>query len=61
MFEIRIICEPDDADLLSQTLAAVFDTGPARQYPTRDRKRTRLYFTAEHRPNASTDNTIREH
>ncbi|WLW53242.1 hypothetical protein [Streptomyces sp. YU58] len=47
MFEIRVICEPDDADRVSQTLATAFDTGPARQYPTRDRKRTRLYVTAD--------------
>ncbi|MGP4085785.1 hypothetical protein [Streptomyces sp. KR55] len=50
MFEIRVICEPDDAERVSQTLADAFDTGPARQYPTRDDKRTRLYFTADHRP-----------
>lgn len=48
MFEIRIICEPSDIDRVSQALAATFDTGPARQYPTRDRKRVRLYFTAGH-------------
>ncbi|MGW5479682.1 hypothetical protein [Streptomyces sp. NPDC004008] len=52
MFEIRVICEPDDADRVSQALAAAFDTGPARQYPTRDNRRTRLYFTADHRSNA---------
>ncbi|MGW7403421.1 hypothetical protein ACWGI9_06755 [Streptomyces sp. NPDC054833] len=50
MFEIRVICEPDDADRVSRTVAVAFDTGPARQYPTRDGKRTRLYFTANHRP-----------
>jgi hypothetical protein len=50
VFEIRIICEPDDADRVTQALAAAFDTDPARQYPTRDHKRTRLYVTAEHRP-----------
>jgi hypothetical protein len=50
VFEIRVICDPDDADRVSQTLAAAFDTGPARQYPTRDGKRTRLYLTADHRP-----------
>ncbi|MGW2832092.1 hypothetical protein [Streptomyces sp. NPDC001286] len=48
VFEIRVICEPGDADRIGQTLAAAFDTGPVRQYPTRDRKRTRLYFTAIH-------------
>jgi hypothetical protein len=51
VFEIRIICERDDVDRVRQTLAAAFDTGPARQYPTRDSKRTRLYITADHRPN----------
>ncbi|MFF4442039.1 hypothetical protein [Streptomyces sp. NPDC001621] len=50
MFEIRVICDRPDADRISQALAAAFDTGPARQYPTRDGKRTRLYFTADHRP-----------
>ena len=54
MFEIRVICTPDDADRIGQSLAAAFDTGPARQYPTRDGKRTRLYFTADHRePNSN--------
>ncbi|MEV6840961.1 hypothetical protein AB0N17_41900 [Streptomyces sp. NPDC051133] len=50
MFEIRVICDRADAEHVSRALAAVFDTGPARQYPTRDGKRTRLYFTADHRP-----------
>jgi hypothetical protein len=49
MFEIRVICEPDEADRVIQALAAAFDTGPARRYPTRDGKHTRLYFTANHR------------
>ena len=57
MFEIRVICEQAYADRASQALAAVFDTGPARQYPTRDGKRTRLYFTADHRPEPSTIDT----
>ncbi|MGW1557592.1 hypothetical protein ACWCQ1_13915 [Streptomyces sp. NPDC002144] len=55
MFEIRVICERDDADRVSQTLAAAFDTGPVRQYPTRDHKRTRLYVTADHRPTPQED------
>ncbi|MFF7890661.1 hypothetical protein ACFZDI_01775 [Streptomyces sp. NPDC007907] len=50
MFEIRIICDPDDTDRVSLTLAAAFDTSRARQYPTRDGKRARLYVTADHRP-----------
>ncbi|GAA0668305.1 hypothetical protein GCM10009535_55220 [Streptomyces thermocarboxydovorans] len=49
MFEIRVICDPDDADRVSAALAAAFATGPARQYPTRDGRRTRLYVTADHR------------
>jgi hypothetical protein len=53
VFEIRVICEPTDTDRISQALAAAFDTGPARQYPTRDRKRVRLYLTADHQPTES--------
>src|SRR5690606_25916222 len=50
VFEIRVITDPADADRVTAALAAAFDTGPARQYPTRDGKRTRLYVTADHRP-----------
>lgn len=50
MFEIRIICEPADKDRVSEALAAAFTTGSARQHPTRDGQRTRLYLTADHRP-----------
>ena len=50
MFEIRVICEPDDADRVSTALAVAFNTGPVRLYPTRDGRRTRLYVTADHRP-----------
>ncbi|MFJ3775012.1 hypothetical protein ACIPX0_25285 [Streptomyces sp. NPDC090075] len=53
MFEIRVICEPADVDRVSQTLAAAFGTGPGRQYPTRDRERVRLYFTADHQPTST--------
>jgi hypothetical protein len=49
VFEIRVICTPEDADRVERTLAAAFDAGPARRYPTRDGKRARLYFTADHR------------
>ncbi|MFG2962287.1 hypothetical protein ACGFZS_03285 [Streptomyces sp. NPDC048288] len=59
MFEIRVICEPDDTDRISAAVAAAFDTGPARQYPTRDGRRTRLYFTADHR-NHHTNGTSTE-
>ncbi|MFJ1651749.1 hypothetical protein ACIOC2_10090 [Streptomyces sp. NPDC088337] len=50
MFEIRVIIDPADADRVTAALSAAFDTGPARQYPTRDGRRTRLYVTADHRP-----------
>ncbi|MFJ4524854.1 hypothetical protein ACIP4Y_28550 [Streptomyces sp. NPDC088810] len=50
MFEIRIICDPADTDRVNRVLAAAFETGSARQYPTRDGKRRRLYVTADHRP-----------
>jgi hypothetical protein len=53
VFVIRVICEPTDADRISQALAAAFATGTARQYPTRDRKRVRLYLTADHQPTES--------
>ncbi|MFD5833803.1 hypothetical protein ACFWHV_09535 [Streptomyces collinus] len=52
MFEIRVICEPDDVDRVSHALTIAFNTSPARQYPTRDGKRIRLYFTADHPPTA---------
>ncbi|MCX4988442.1 hypothetical protein [Streptomyces sp. NBC_00568] len=50
MFEIRIICDLADKDRVSEALAAAFNTGPARQHPTRDGQRTRLYLAADHRP-----------
>ncbi|MEU1309629.1 hypothetical protein ABZ419_12145 [Streptomyces cinnamoneus] len=50
MFEIRVICEPAEADRITRELSSTFTTGQARQHPTRDGKRTRLYFTAEHLP-----------
>ncbi|MFF7931833.1 hypothetical protein [Streptomyces sp. NPDC007940] len=50
MFEIRIICDPVDSDLVSQALSEAFTTGPVRQHPTRDGQRTRLYVSADHRP-----------
>jgi hypothetical protein len=55
VFEIRVICQPDDIDRVSQALAAAFATGPARTYPTRDGKRTRLYVTADHQPAAHSE------
>lgn len=57
-FDIRIICDPDDVDTVTATLAAAFRTGTPRTYPTRDGMRTRLYLTADHRPDpADTDTT----
>ncbi|MBT2365417.1 hypothetical protein J7E88_08815 [Streptomyces sp. ISL-10] len=50
MFEIRVICDPADADHITEKLAQTFTTGPARQYPNRhNTERTRVYVTAEHR------------
>ncbi|WP_327577417.1 hypothetical protein [Streptomyces sp. NBC_00145] len=49
MFEIRVICDPADTERVSDALATAFTTGPARQHSSRDKRRTRLYVTAEHR------------
>ncbi|WP_335981339.1 hypothetical protein [Streptomyces sp. CA2R106] len=54
MFDIRIICDPADADRITETLAAFLTTGTARTYPTRDGMRTRLYLTAD-LPKPTTD------
>ncbi|MFJ9747337.1 hypothetical protein [Streptomyces chartreusis] len=50
MFEIRVICEPDDTDRITTALREAFATGAVRQSYARDRKRHRLYVTADHRP-----------
>nr|WSS63180.1 hypothetical protein OG284_19060 [Streptomyces sp. NBC_01177] len=50
MFEIRVITDPADADRVTAVLSAAFTVGQARQYPTGDGQRTRLYVTADHRP-----------
>jgi hypothetical protein len=50
VFQIRVICDPDDTDRITTTLTTAFTTGDVRRYPTRDGKRTRLYLTADHRP-----------
>ncbi|MFV0127784.1 hypothetical protein ACLGI4_08730 [Streptomyces sp. HMX112] len=52
MFEIRIICDPADTDRVSAALSTAFTTGSVRQRPTNDGQRTRLYITADHRPEA---------
>ena len=49
MFEIRAICQPGDADRVTEALSTAFTTGPARRFPTRDGDRVRLYITADHR------------
>ncbi|MFD0315974.1 hypothetical protein [Streptomyces flavalbus] len=56
-FEIRVICDHDDADAVTQTLANAFRVGTPRTYPTRDGIRTRIYLTAEHQPNHKDDGT----
>ncbi|MGR8009630.1 hypothetical protein [Streptomyces hypolithicus] len=53
MFEIRVICDPSEAERVTRELAGTFTTGAVREHPTRDGKRTRLYVTADHKP---TDN-----
>ncbi|MDX3313712.1 hypothetical protein P1S61_32530 [Streptomyces sp. ME08-AFT2] len=50
MFEIRVICDPADTDRVTAALTTTFATGDVRRYTTRDGKRTRLYLTADHRP-----------
>ncbi|MFE2192068.1 hypothetical protein ACFXAQ_14715 [Streptomyces olivaceus] len=50
MFEIRVICDPTDTDRIAAALTTAFTTGDVRRYPTRDGERTRLYLTADHRP-----------
>ncbi|MEV5007165.1 hypothetical protein [Streptomyces sp. NPDC055692] len=50
MFELRVICNPTDTDRVTTVLSGAFATGAVRQYPTRDGERTRLYVTADHRP-----------
>ncbi|MEU6453638.1 hypothetical protein [Streptomyces sp. NPDC047065] len=50
MFEIRVICDPDDTDRVTAALTAALTTGDVRRYSTRDGKRTRLCLTADHRP-----------
>ncbi|PAZ16929.1 hypothetical protein CLM62_05505 [Streptomyces sp. SA15] len=50
MFEIRVICDPADTGRVTSALSGMFATGAVRQYPTRDGERTRLYVTADHRP-----------
>ncbi|HET6860671.1 MAG TPA: hypothetical protein VFH94_26685 [Streptomyces sp.] len=55
MFEIRIICEPADAERITTALDAVFNTGPVRRYPARGADSDRLYISADHRPDLTAD------
>ncbi|WP_030688372.1 hypothetical protein [Streptomyces globisporus] len=48
MFEIRIVCDPADADRITTVLAQTFTTGPVRTYTARSTDKTRLYVTADH-------------
>ncbi|MFB7610380.1 hypothetical protein [Streptomyces gardneri] len=47
MFEIRVICDPDDTERVTAVLGGAFTTGAVRQHATRDGKRERLYLIAE--------------
>ncbi|MFI8305502.1 hypothetical protein ACIF80_19065 [Streptomyces sp. NPDC085927] len=49
MFDIRIICDPADTEHVVAALDRTFTTGTATVYPTRDGRRNRLYFRADHR------------
>ncbi|CAM5678555.1 hypothetical protein [Streptomyces aurantiogriseus] len=50
MFEIRIICDPADTEPIVAALDRTFTTGTVSVYPSRDRKRNRLYARAEYEP-----------
>ncbi|MCZ7415666.1 hypothetical protein [Streptomyces sp. WMMC897] len=49
MFEIRVICDPADADRITATLSTAFNTGPVRRLPSRHTDQHRLYINADHR------------
>ncbi|MEU4686788.1 hypothetical protein [Streptomyces xinghaiensis] len=49
MFEIRVICDSPDVPRVAQAVLGSVHAMSVRRYPTRDRARTRLYITAEHR------------
>ncbi|MEU8692118.1 hypothetical protein [Streptomyces sp. NPDC048665] len=57
MFEIRIICDPADTDHVVATLDNTFDTGTVTVYPSRDRKKNRLYVRASHKHAPETSTT----
>lgn len=49
MFEIRVICDPDDSAAVTAALSEAFTLGAVRDYPTRDGGKRRLYITANRR------------
>ncbi|MFJ8541756.1 hypothetical protein ACIRFH_06990 [Streptomyces sp. NPDC093586] len=49
MFEVRIICDNADVPRIARAVLGSVDAVSVRRYPTRDRARTRLYITADHR------------
>ncbi|MDK1473286.1 hypothetical protein QNO07_07595 [Streptomyces sp. 549] len=53
MFEIRIICDPADAERITTALSGTFTTGAVRRMPSRNSEMDRLYVTADHRPDAA--------
>ncbi|WP_406394663.1 hypothetical protein OG806_32335 [Streptomyces sp. NBC_00882] len=50
MFEIRVICDPAETEPIVAALDRTFTVGTVSVYPTRDRKRNRLYARAESKP-----------
>ncbi|MEU9137085.1 hypothetical protein AB0D33_14145 [Streptomyces sp. NPDC048404] len=52
MFEIRVICAPQDTERVVAALDSTFTTGTVTVYPTRDGHRNRLYIRADHLPTA---------
>ncbi|MGW2518707.1 hypothetical protein ACWC09_17165 [Streptomyces sp. NPDC001617] len=50
MFEIRVICDPTETEPIVAALDRTFTVGTVTVYPTRDRKRNRLYARADHQP-----------
>jgi len=57
VFDIRIVCDPAEADRITEALAAALTTGPARTYPSRDGMRLRLYPTADLPTHTSKEHT----
>ncbi|MFD0152252.1 hypothetical protein ACWGQ4_19190 [Streptomyces sp. NPDC055721] len=54
MFEIRVICDPDDTERVSAALSETFTTGAVRRSPSRTSDKERLYVTADHRTGTET-------